>query len=234
MRNRHEILRGARASIPVVLAAAPFGLLFGALAVDNGFSVFDAVLMSATIYAGASQMVGIDLFGDKIAPWLIVLSIFAVNFRHILYSAVTGRQIGHWSALQRYVGFFFLIDPQFAELEKRRESDRALSFVWYMGMAVPIYLAWIIEAWLGAVFGRLMTNPEAYGIDFLLSVYFLGLVMGFRRRPNWLLVVIVSGAVSVAAYALIGSPWHVSIGAIAGIIAAAVIAGTPEETRTEP
>ena len=76
--------RGARLGLPVVVAAGPFGLLFGALAVENGFSVFEAVLMSATIYGGASQMVGIELFGQKVAPWLIVLSIFAVYFRHVL------------------------------------------------------------------------------------------------------------------------------------------------------
>ena len=35
-------------------------------------------------------MVGIELFGQKVAPWLIVLSIFAVNFRHVLYSAAFG------------------------------------------------------------------------------------------------------------------------------------------------
>ena len=28
--------------------------------------------MSATVYAGASQMVGIELFGARVAPWLIV------------------------------------------------------------------------------------------------------------------------------------------------------------------
>ena len=80
-----EFLRGTRDSVPVVVAVLPFGLLFGALAVDNGFSVFETMLMSATVYGGASQMVGIELFGQKVAPWLIVLSIFAVNFRHVLY-----------------------------------------------------------------------------------------------------------------------------------------------------
>ena len=82
-----EFMLGMRASVPVLVAVLPFGLLFGALAVDNGFSVFEAMLMSATVYGGASQMVGIELFGQKVAPWLIVLSIFAVNFRHVLYSA---------------------------------------------------------------------------------------------------------------------------------------------------
>ena len=91
-----EFLRGMRASVPVIVAVLPFGLLFGALAVDNGFSVFEAMLMSATVYGGASQMVGIELFGQKVAPWLIVLSIFAVNFRHVLYSAAFGRLVAGW------------------------------------------------------------------------------------------------------------------------------------------
>ena len=231
MRSRHDFFSGARASVPVVLVSAPFGMLFGALAVDNGFTVAEAMLMSAAIYAGASQMVGIELFGDRIAPWVIVLSIFAVNFRHILYSAVIGRHVTHWLPLQKYIAFYFLVDPQFAEVEKRRESDRPLTFVWYMGMAIPVYTMWVAEAWVGAVFGKLVTNPEALGIDFLLPLYFLGLVMGFRRRANWLPVVIVSGAVSVAAYALVGSPWHISIGAMAGVIMAAAIGGNPAEEK---
>lgn len=220
-----------RAAVPVILAAGPFGLLFGAIAVDNGFTVGEAVLMSATVYAGASQMVGIDLFGDKIAPWLIVFSIFAVNFRHVLYSAVIGRKIGHWTAFQRYVGFFLLIDPQFAEAEKRTESGKPLSFAWYMGLAIPIYLSWVAEGFLGATFGKLVENPADYGIDFLLPIYFLGLVMGFRQRPNWLPVVMVSAVASIGAYAVVGSPWHVSIGALAGVASAAAIGTQPKEAR---
>lgn len=229
MTVKREIVEGLKAALPVILAAGPFGLLFGALAVDNGFSVGEAVLMSATVYAGASQMVGIDLFGDKIAPWLIVLSIFAVNFRHVLYSAVVGRKIRHWSKLQRYAGFFFLIDPQFAETEKRAETGKPLSFVWYMSAGVPIYVTWVAEGFLGATFGKLVDNPAAYGVDFLLPIYFLGLVMGFRKRPNWLPVVIVAGVASIGAYVLVGSPWHVSIGALAGVLTAAAIAGKPKE-----
>ena len=128
MNTRREMIEGVLAATPAMIAAAPFGLLFGALAVDNGLSVFDVVLMSAAIFGGASQMVGIDLFGDKIAPWLIVLSIFAVNFRHVLYSAVIGRHTKPWAAWQRFVGFFFLIDPQFAIAETRAESGKPLPF----------------------------------------------------------------------------------------------------------
>tara|TARA_Y100000815_G_scaffold222942_1_gene209749 strand:- start:21607 stop:22287 length:681 start_codon:yes stop_codon:yes gene_type:complete len=222
------MIDGVLSATPAMIAAAPFGLLFGALAIDNGMSVFEVALMSATIFAGASQMVGIDLFGDRIAPWLIVLSIFAVNFRHVLYSAVIGRHTRSWAAWQRFVGFFFLIDPQFAEAEKRAESGKPLSFIWFVSGGLTFYVTWLFEGWLGAVFGSLVKNPADYGIDFLLTVYFLVLVMGFRKRSNWLPVVIVSAVVSVGAYMLVGSPWHVSIGAIAGVAVAAAIGGRPK------
>ncbi|MCK5749516.1 AzlC family ABC transporter permease [Oricola sp.] len=228
MNPRREMIDGVLSATPAMIAAAPFGLLFGALAIDNGMSVFEVVLMSATIFAGASQMVGIDLFGDRIAPWLIVLSIFAVNFRHVLYSAVIGRHTRSWAAWQRFVGFFFLIDPQFAEAEKRAESGKPLSFIWFVSGGLTFYVTWLFEGWLGAVFGSLVKNPAEYGIDFLLTVYFLVLVMGFRKRSNWLPVVIVSAVVSVGAYMLVGSPWHVSIGAIAGVAVAAAIGGRPK------
>ncbi|MCT7375035.1 AzlC family ABC transporter permease [Chelativorans salis] len=218
-----EFMLGARRSLPVLVAAAPFGLLFGMLAVENGFSTFEAVFMSAAIYAGASQMVGLDLFGAKIAPWLVVLSIFAVNFRHVLYSATIGRQLSHWTPLQRVIGFFFLVDPQFAEAEQRVESGRAVSFTWYMGLALPIYACWVVEAWLGALFGRLIPDPHALGLDFLLPIYFLGLVMSFRKRALWLPVVGVSAVASIIAYKTVGSPWHVSIGALAGVFLGALL-----------
>jgi predicted branched-subunit amino acid permease len=218
--------------MPVVIASAPFAVLFGALAVDNGMSVFEATLMSATLFAGASQMVGIELFGQNIAPWLVVFSIFAVNFRHVLYSAAVGRRIAHWTFLQKAIGFFFLVDPQYAESESKAERGESVGFAWYMGMALPIYFFWVVESAFGAIFGGLLPDTHALGIDFLLPIYFLGLVMGFRKRPLWLPVVVASAVVSVIAYRYVGSPWHVSIGAAAGIVlAAAMPPGAPANLK---
>jgi 4-azaleucine resistance transporter AzlC len=218
-----EFWRGARRGVPVFVASAPFGLLFGALAVQGGFSVGEAVFMSAAIYAGASQMVGIDLFGQTIPAWVVVLSIFAVNFRHILYSAAIGRRIVHWSPVQKAVGFFFLVDPQFAEAEQRAEAGETIGFAWYMGMAAPIYFFWIVNTLLGALFGRLIPDTHTFGLDYLLPIYFVGLLMGFRKRPMWLPVVIASGAAAMVAYRYVGSPWHVSLGALVGIVLTAAM-----------
>lgn len=215
-----EFRNGMRTAVPISVSFIPFGLLFGALAVDNGMSVFEAVLSSATIFAGASQMVGIELFGQKVAPWLIVFSIFAVNFRHVLYSAAIGRRIRRFPVWQKAIAFFALTDPQFAESERHAGAGKPLTFRWYMGLALTNYTCWIGLTWLGALFGRLIPDPQAFGLDFLLPIYFLGLVMGFRNRPLWLPVVVASGIASVIAWKYVGSPWHVSLGALAGVILA--------------
>jgi 4-azaleucine resistance transporter AzlC len=218
-----EFVRGMRRSIPVILSSAPFGVLFGALAVDNGMTIGEAVLMSATVFAGASQMVGLDLFGQRVAPWLIVLSIFAVNFRHVLYSAAVGRRVPHWTSAQRAFGFFFLVDPAYAEAEARGERGQEVTFTWFMGMVLPVYVMWVLEAYVGAAFGSLIPNTYALGLDFLLPIYFLGLVLSFRMRPRWWPIVITSAVTSILAYETIGSPWHVSVGALAGMLLAAFL-----------
>jgi predicted branched-subunit amino acid permease len=217
-----DFLAGARRALPVILSAAPFGLLFGALAVDNGLTVFQAGLMSATVFAGSSQMVGIELFGHHAPAWVIAFSIFVVNARHLLYSATTGRHFGGFSGLQKAVAFFFLIDPQFAETEREVEKNGSFSFAWYMGVGLTFYVIWFGLTIIGALFGKLLPDPKPWGIDFLLTIYFLGLVMSFRKRPFWMPVVIVSAAASVLAYKTVGSPWHVSLGALAGVAFAAL------------
>ncbi|MBZ9670404.1 AzlC family ABC transporter permease [Mesorhizobium sp. ES1-3] len=232
--GKSDFWQGVRLSIPVVVASAPFAVLFGALAVDNGFSVLEAFLMSALVYGGASQMVGIQLFGQHVAPWLVVLSIFAVNFRHVLYSAGIGRRIAHWPVIQQALGYFILTDPQFAVAEARAQSGQTVGFAWYLGLGLPVYLFWIVESGLGALFGKLIPDTHALGIDFLLPIYFLGLVMGFRKRPLWLPVVVASACASIVAYKAVGSPWHVSIGAVAGVLLAVILPPHHSGVETRP
>ena len=88
------------------------------------------------------------------SPGLIILSIFAVNFRHILYSASIARHIRHFSPVQKFFAFFLLVDPQYAETEKRAERGEPVTFAWYLGFGLVIYLPWQLMTLLGAISGR--------------------------------------------------------------------------------
>lgn len=230
-RKTPGLLQGIMKALPVCAAIAPFGLLYGALAADAGLSVFEATLMSAMIFGGASQMVGLQLFDGTVPIWLVVLSIFAVNFRHILYSAAIGPHLMHWRLWQRLAGWFVLTDPVFAEAETMKER-RPVPFSWYAGLGFTVYGLWVVESYLGARFGALIEDPEALGLDYMLPLYFFALLYGFRARRPFFPIVIASAAGSILAILTVGSPWHVSIGALCGIVAAVVIGGA--SSKLEP
>ncbi len=231
-----EFISGARQSLPVTLSTLPFAALFGAVAAAHGQSVLEATLTSAMIFAGASQLVGIELFGNNVPAWLIVLSIFAVNFRHILYSAAIGPYFKALNATQKAIAFFFMTDPQFAETVKHSDNGKTVTFAWYMGFGLAIYIPWVGFTTIGAFFSSMVGDPKTLGLDVLLPVYFMGSVLGFRRRPNFIIIVAVSAIASIVAIHVVGSPWHVSLGALAGILTAALLptrqtatlAATPE------
>jgi predicted branched-subunit amino acid permease len=55
--------RGALEAFPLILAATPFAILYGALALNNGLSFIAALSMSIFVFAGASQFVAVTLVG---------------------------------------------------------------------------------------------------------------------------------------------------------------------------
>ncbi|MDM9644627.1 AzlC family ABC transporter permease [Rhizobium sp. S163] len=231
--SRANFTDGLRGGFPIALVSSPFGALFGALATDHGMSLFELTFMSATVYAGASQMVGLELFGHDVQAWLIVASILAVNFRHVLYSAAIAPYIKHFTKLQKFFTFFLLVDPQFAETVKRGEAGKPVTFAWYLGFGLIIYVPWTLVSLLGGTLGRYIGDPKSIGLDILLPAYFLGIVLDFRHRDNFIPVAAVSAVASVVAYHYVGSPWHVSLGAAAGILLAALFPPPPTAQELE-
>lgn len=228
-----NFMSGVRVAAPAVIASAPFGLLVGAMAVDHGMTVGEAVMMSAVLFAGASQVVGIELFAGGVAPWLVILSIVAVNFRMVLYSAGLTPYVSRWHTLRKAVAFHLLTDFQYAEVERRADLGLPVSFSWYMGIGLAVFLTWIVEAWIGALFGQMVENPAALGIHFLVPIYFLGLVMSFRTRPLWLPIICASGVISYLAYVWLGSPWHITSGALAGVAVGAILSPEARQVKEE-
>ncbi len=220
---------GARDILPVMVATIPFGMVYGALAAKQGLSLTENVLMSALLFAGTSQFVALELWADPLPIWAIFFSVLAVNLRHVLYSAALGRRMLHWSPVTRYAGLGLLTDPALALVELRDSSH--LTVRYYFGICVPLYLNWVVVTFIGAVFGALIRNPEAIGLDFVVTAYFLFLIVGFRKRPNAAAVAVASAAISVLIYFALGPPWHMATGALAGMAAAAVLTKHGEADR---
>lgn len=222
-----DFLRGARDILPIVVATIPFGLVFGAIASHDGLSLGDSVLLSALTFAGASQFAALEFWAHPLPFLTIILSVTAVNLRLMLYSAAIARRIAQWPPAARYFGLSLLSDPIYALAELRGER---LTPAYYFGLALPLYVNWIVTTAVGFLFGNLIREPEAIGLDFVVVAYFIHLLGGFRQRPNAAAVILASAAGSVLAYLALGSPWHFAGGALAGM-GAAVLLARPKEAQ---
>ncbi len=217
-----EFLRGFRDIVPVMVATIPFGLLFGAVAVKEGMTAAEATAMSAITYGGAAQFAVLEFWANPLPFWTVLMSGLAVNLRNVLYSASLGRKMTHWRPATRYAAFAFLTDPSFAISELK--EGKHLSAPYYFGLGIPLYVSWIVTTVIGAILGNLIAHPEAVGIDFLVTAYFLYIVVGFRKRANALPVIGASAGAAIAAYLTVGAPWHFFAGAIAGMAVAVSLA----------
>ena len=48
---------------------------------------------------------------------------------------------------------------------------------WMNGLNITAYVSWIIACTTGAIFGHMLSNPEAFGFDFALTAMFLALLV---------------------------------------------------------
>ncbi len=225
--RRSDWLDGFRDTLPVMIAIVPFAALFGALAREAGFSLAAVMVTSATIYAGASQYVMLDLLGRGAAPWAIVLAVFVLNFRHVLYSASLGRRMDDFGPVGRYVAFFFLVDPLYGAAEKRRRSN-GLRPAYYVACALALYSVWILSNLAGALFGGLIDDPARYGLDFILPLYFVSLLLSFRQSAHFSIIMVASAGVSLATWGLFDGTWYILTGGGAGLFLAAMLSKPPE------
>lgn len=236
--RRAEAIQGVRLSLPLLPALVPFGAIYATLALEAGWQGWQAMLASATIVAGASQYAMLDLLGQHVPAWSILLAVVAINARHVLYSAAIGRSLDRFSGLQKALAFFVLTDPAYASAERRVHRQGSLSPSFYFAYALTVYCFWMGGNLLGVLFGDRVGDPARYGLDFILPVYFLSLVIGFRDTHRFVAIGLSSAAVSLLVWSTLGSPWHIVLGGLAGLLFAALAVTTPstgaDDDRSEP
>src|SRR3989449_10671624 len=84
---RAEFAAGAKAEVPVLFGVLPFGLIYGALALQAGIPPMAALAVSSIVLAGSAQVVWAQLVPADGAGALIILTTFVVNPRHRAFSA---------------------------------------------------------------------------------------------------------------------------------------------------
>ena len=212
--KRKEFLNGIKNELPILLGVAPFGMIYGVLAVGAGLSNWDAQAMSSVIFAGSAQFMLVQLINLGTPTVVLILSGFIINLRHALYSASVAPYTKHLSPLWKAVLSYVLTDEAYAVIIMHYKSDEDSGYRhwFYLGAGITLWSCWQLSTAAGIFLGAQV--PDSWGLDFTLALTFIALVFPAINDKPSLLVAISAGVTALLAR---GLPYKL------GLIAAAIV-----------
>lgn len=200
---RRAFWQGVRDGLPFLLVVVPFGMLFGALATEAGWSLVETMAASFLVIAGASQFTMLQLLQERAPLVLVILTSLAVNLRLAMYSAALAPHVGPAPFWQRLLAVYFLTDQTYGAAVNRYALQPRMSVsekvAHFFGAALPVCGPWYVATWVGAVVGAAI--PEELAIDFAVPATFIALFAPLLRSLPHL------AAAFVSVVAAIGFAW---------------------------
>ena len=124
---------GSFASIGIALSGALFGFVFGVLAEHTGLTLYEGLMMSALVYAGALQMICLHLWQHPLPTITLVSIALIVCFRYVLMGFVLQDKFKSLNDLKMYPALFFMADENWAlTLIKAKSNDKPLFLYGYL------------------------------------------------------------------------------------------------------
>lgn len=238
---RSEFLAGVRAELPILLGVAPFGMIYGALAVAAGLPTAAAQAMSALVFAGSAQFILTQLIATGTPPVVLLLTAFVVNLRHMLYSASVAPYVHGLRTRWKWLLAYLLTDEAYVvtitHYQKKAEdhhrdtegteaetSLRPLCLCgeipdagtdkrhwFFLGAGLALWSAWQVSTAIGIFLGAQV--PPSWSLDFTLPLTFIALVFpALVDRPA------VAAALTAGIVGVIGAGWPYKLGLVAAAL----------------
>jgi 4-azaleucine resistance transporter AzlC len=219
---RNTFWSGVRAEFPLLVGVFPFGMIYGALALDAGLSRAASQAMSSIVFAGSAQFVTAQLVRDAAPALVILLTIAVVNLRHMLYSASLAPYLKGLSLRWKIALSYLLTDEAYAPtvLEYERTGVKPTSHWFLLGAGLGLWTTWQVSTALGIFLGTAI--PAEWPLDFALPLTFIAMVVPNLRSSPMMAAALSAGLVALLAYAL---PFKLGliVAAIVGIIVGTIL-----------
>ena len=168
----HQIVKQAFfKSLPVMAGYLVLGVGFGILLRNAGYGVLWAFAMSAFIYAGSMQYVGVGLLSGSASALTAILTTVMVNARHLFYSV---SMIDRYKDAGRYKPYliFALTDETYSLLcdghaPAEGDPDRSRFLVSLFNQCY-----WVTGSVAGSLLGAVLPFSTA-GIEFSMTALFI-------------------------------------------------------------
>lgn len=191
-----------RDELPLLVGAAPFGLIYGVSAAGAGLPKPLAQAMSVIVFAGSAQFVAVQFIVANVPALVIVLTAFVINLRHALYSASLAPHLRHLPARWRWLLAYLLTDEAYAVTitHYNKPGQLGRKHWYYLGAGLALWSSWQASTAVGIFLGAEV--PPSWSLDFTLPLTFIAVVVPMLKDRAGVATAVVAGAVAALGAAL--------------------------------
>ncbi len=216
------MIEGARLSVPLLPGVIVFAAAFGGASAEKGLTLVETTLMSLLVYAGAGQLLALELWPrtwSTGALTAMVAVVVAVNLRFLLMSAALQPWLSRMPRGSAYLALASLTDANFI-IGSRYHAKGGEDAGVFIGAGLFLWIIWTLATIPGHMLGGILSDPRRFGLDMIMPLIFTSMAVSmFRIRRDRLAWPIAAG-VALGTSLVIDGYWFIVVGALAGSIAA--------------
>ena len=185
---------GARRIAPIAVAGFAFALSFGVLARASGIGSVEAIVMSATTFAGSAQFAVASILGAAGGVASAIVAATLLNARYAPIS-VSVAPVFVGGRLRRLFESQLIVDESWA-MSRRTDGryDRRL----LVGAGLVLYACWVGGTVIGALAGDALGDPASLGLDAAFPALFLAILVPQVRSRRALAAAVLGGTIALA------------------------------------
>ena len=197
-----QLWAGVRAELPLLLGVIPFGMIYGMLALEAGLTPVAAQAMSSLLFAGSAQILTVELVHTATPGFIVLLTIFLLNLRHMLYSASVAPYLENLSLRWKLLLAYLLTDEAYAVsiIHFTEHKNAPYRHLILFGAGITLWTAWQLSTAAGILLGAVI--PAEWSLDFTIALTFIALTMPAMSDRPALVAALSAGTTAVLAYAL--------------------------------
>ncbi len=227
--NDSEFGGGLKAGISIAVGYMPVALTFGLLARTTGLTLYEAVLMSVLVFAGAAQYITLSLIAIGTGAFEIIFTIFIVNIRHLLMSASINEKVEEDTPWKKAVYAFGITDETFTV--SATKAGR-LTTGYMFGLCLISYSSWVLFTGGGYIAGATLPSVVQQGMSVALYAMFIGLLIPSAKKSRKVFFLAALAALfnSVLTFAQFSTGWSIVLATLlSSIIVEWVMGGEKNE-----
>ena len=231
--NWNEYRTGVSRGLPVGMGYFSVSFGFGAMAISQGLSAWNATLISMTNLTSAGQFAGLTVIVAAATLWEMILTQLIINSRYALMSLALSQRMGQRiGILPRLIIAFFNTDEIFALAMARHEP---LTVPFMLGLGTLPILGWTLGTLSGALAGSVLPPSIQAALGVMLYGMFVAIVVPPAKAEKPVLITVILALIFSSLFTWVPMLSKVSAGiaiVICTVAAAAICAALfpiPEE-----